>query len=552
MKHRGKRSHIAGILALGAILIVAAAIRLASIRFGLPALHDPDELMFELGAVKMLRETTLNPGWFGHPATTVMYALAALNTAIFLLGLAMGWFRDAADFGHAIYQDPSWVILPGRMMMTLFGLGTIALTWRLGTRLAGRRAGFIAAALLALSPLHVAYSQIIRSDMLATLFMLAAMLCAVSFAERGQRRDMVLAAIWSGLAIATKWPFALSFLAIAGAQFARWRDENATPRAAMLQLTLAGAITLVTLLAASPYLLLDYPTVLSNLHGEARTHHLGATGSGPIGNAWWYLSGALAKALGWAALALALSGLVLPQSRRLFLPLCGSVMIAFFILISFQHLVWERWALPMLPVAAVAAGIAGAALLRGARTRAGKAGMIALAGGGAAILAAPPLATSFREGRERLNDTRTLASDWARRHVPAGSTVMVEHFAFDLLRQPWRFIFPTGPAGCVDARALLQGKVRYASVEAMRQGRSNVDYGSVTAQGAPSCKADFAILTQYDRYAREAALFPREYAAYRRLLAAGDIVATIQPEPGRIGGRTVRIVRFTHTGATGR
>ena len=54
------------------ILIAAFYLRISSIRFGLPAMNDQDELIFELGALKMLRGPTLNPGWFGHPATTTM------------------------------------------------------------------------------------------------------------------------------------------------------------------------------------------------------------------------------------------------------------------------------------------------------------------------------------------------------------------------------------------------------------------------------------------------------------------------------------------------
>ncbi|RYE51272.1 MAG: hypothetical protein EOP18_12365, partial [Rhizobiaceae bacterium] len=69
--------------AIGTILAIALAFRLYSVAFGLPALNDPDELTFELGAIKMLSGPTLNPGWFGHPATTTMYVLAVLTIAIF-------------------------------------------------------------------------------------------------------------------------------------------------------------------------------------------------------------------------------------------------------------------------------------------------------------------------------------------------------------------------------------------------------------------------------------------------------------------------------------
>ena len=55
-------------LAPFAVMALALALRLHGLRSGLPAINDPDELMFQLGALKMLSGKTLNPGWFGHPA----------------------------------------------------------------------------------------------------------------------------------------------------------------------------------------------------------------------------------------------------------------------------------------------------------------------------------------------------------------------------------------------------------------------------------------------------------------------------------------------------
>jgi hypothetical protein len=161
-----------------------------------------------------------------------------------------------------------------------------------------------------------------------------------------------------------------------------------------------------------------------------------------------------------------------------------------------------------------------------------------------AIALLQPTLRAWADARARLNDTRQLASAWARAHVPADSTILVEHFAFDLEPDPWRFLFPLGDVGCIDARALLHGKVQMTAIEAGRNGRSNIDYGTVAAAKRSTCRADYAILTQYDRYAAEAATFPAEYAAYRDLIAQGQIVATFKPEYGKVGGPIVRIVHL--------
>jgi hypothetical protein len=121
--------------ALGLIALCAFLLRLYAINFGLPGLYDPDELMFELGAIRMLSHATLNPGWFGHPATTTMYGLALVNVSVFGVGHLAGWYPTLKSFGEAVYSNPGVIVLPGRVLMALFGAGTVWQTGKLAQEL---------------------------------------------------------------------------------------------------------------------------------------------------------------------------------------------------------------------------------------------------------------------------------------------------------------------------------------------------------------------------------------------------------------------------------
>jgi hypothetical protein len=536
-------------LVLAAILLVALGVRLATIRFGLPALNDPDELMFEMGALRMLRGLTLNPGWFGHPATTTMYVLAIVNVLMVGFAIAAGYATSLKGVVGLIYADPSWMILPGRIAMVAFAIWSVWLTWRLTTRFFGWQAGAIAALLLALNPVAVNWSQIIRSDVMACTFMLLCLHAAADIAERGRTRDHARAAWWLGLAIATKWPFALTVLAIGGAALVAARSGRTTPRRAAIAVVATGIAAIAVLILVSPYLLLDHQTVLKNVRGEGQLHHLGATGGGFWANLWWYLSGPLYRGFGPGGVVLLLLGAIrLPRHRIAFATL-APVAIAFVLLFSRQTLVWERWALPLMPIGAIIAGL-GFMVLRDALahvlpdTRARRAVQAVVLAIVLGLCFVPLAVAAWSDGRARMTDTRQLASAWARRHVPHGRTILVEHFAFDIVGEPWRFLFPMGDAGCVDAGALLHGKIDYATIERARGTRSNVDYGTIAPDRADTCRADVAILTQYDRYRLEQALFPREAATYRRLLAQGKVRATFAPRPGHVAGPVVTIVSF--------
>lgn len=525
-----------------AILIAALLLRLTTIDFGLPALNDPDELMFELGALRMLRGPTLNPGWFGHPATTTIYVLALIDIGAFAAAWLSGHAASIKAFGALVYADPSWIILPGRVAMAVFAIGTIILVWRIARRTVGESAGLVAAAVLAASPVHVTYSQIIRSDMMACFFMLLCVDAAIRIAERGERRAYLQAALWWGVSVATKWPFALSGLALAGATVVAVRDGRIARNRGLFLLAGACVVAIGVLVATSPFLLLDHATVLRNLRGERQAHHLGATSEGFWWNLRWYAAGPILRGLGWGGLILAAwGGWRLARHRALsgaILPLAGAIVL----LLSAQHLVWERWALPLLSLAAILAGVGFADIARVLDARVSKRIGYAALAVILALVIVPKIGGIHADDRARATDTRQLAADWARHHVAPGSTVLVEHFAFDLLREPWRFIFPLGDAGCVDARAFLHGKIPYSVIEHARGARSNVDYGTVAPARRDTCRADAAILTQYQRYRNERSAFPAEYAAYRDLALRNRVAAVFSPESGRVGGPVVVVL----------
>lgn len=529
---------------LAIILLAALAIRLYSVAFGLPALTDPDELMFELGAYRMIDGGQLNPEWFGHPATTTMYLLALIDVAVLGLGLASGRFSSLENFAAAIYADPGILVLPHRIAIVLIAVVGIALAYRLATRLFDRPTGLVTAAILAVSPVHITYSQLVRSDMMATVFMLAAMLGALAYARHGSVRALVVSGFCVALAITTKWPFAVAFLSLAGAVVLRWRDGLESRRRTFMLIAAAAAGTMAAMVLISPFLIIEWNTVVANLHGEVQPHHLGATGGGLIDNALWYMRGPFVRAFGITGLALAAIGAVLAMRSREFVAVVLVTGVAMFLLASSQNIVWERWILAMVPLLAmlVALALVRVAALAGARL---KFSAVPFAAG--ALLAAtlvPLLFAALADGRERMNDTRLMASAWLRANAAPGSTIFVEHFAFDLVESEFDYVFPLGILGCQDVRGLLNGRIDNSLIASARGGRSNIDYGTVEAERIDTCRADYVVLSQYARYAAEKERFPSEWSQYSDLIARSEKVAEFHPERGVAGGWPVVILHF--------
>ena len=96
-------------------------------------------------------------------------------------------------------------MLAGRLVSLLAGVGTIGALYLLGARLAGPRAGLLAALTLALAPLHIWYSQEARPYALTALLVCASYLALLRLLERpGWPRLLGYAAV-SALALYTEY-----------------------------------------------------------------------------------------------------------------------------------------------------------------------------------------------------------------------------------------------------------------------------------------------------------------------------------------------------------
>ncbi|MFY9352559.1 MAG: glycosyltransferase family 39 protein [Sphingobium sp.] len=514
------------------------------IDFGLPALNDPDEPLFVMNALDMLRERRLNPEWFGHPATILFYALALIIAAVGWVGTLLDQWPGAAGFASAVYADPSIVILPMRLFILLSGVGCIWLTWRIGREAAGPRVGLIAAALLGCNGLHVELSQVIRTDMLASLFMLWSSLHAIRAARTGAARDLVLAGLVVGLGGATKWPAMLFAINGGGAVLLRWREAGW--RRSLLLLPIVPVVALIALLVASPYLLLDHATVMRDLSGEARPVHPGSTGGGFAQNMLWYGRHVLLSGFGIAGTTLAAIGLLLMPLRARMLAFAGLPGALLFLLgIAAQALIWERWTVPVLPWIALAVAVGLDAAIGWLRPAWRTVTLVAAL----ALLLFPMLHATALRTTMRAHDTRQIASHWVRQHVPPQASLLIEDASFDLLDRPGAVLFPLGYAGCVNVRQILGSKPKYQQIGKERSGKAIVDVGNVAPERLAGCRADIAIITHYDRYRNEAARFPEQLVPYRQLLRGGRTLLVVRPQPGRIGGPVTRVVRLRQAAA---
>lgn len=515
---------------VGVVILVAVVLRLRGITWGLPYLYDPDEHFLVDPAVRFVTTGDLNPHSFFYPGSTIMYALGLAYFAYWLVGYFAGWFPDLQSFGELFSSNPTSFYLIARIIAIVMAALSIPLVYVLTRRMAGNGAALAAVAFVALSPLHIAYSQVVRTDPLMTTFLLAAMLSAVKAMDRQSGRLFLLSGAFIGLATATKFPgisgaiipvmavgLVTAVPAIAWAIRARW-----------LGATLLGGI--VGFAVAAPFVITGLREVYWVLVMEGSRGHVSATGGRGLPNYIWYLTGPLRHALGWPLELMALLGLVVSfrSGSRPRLLLAGfSLLFLFGIGLSVKR--WDRWIVPLMPFVAILAAIGlersvqSVAWFR-SRPLARELSVVALG----LALVIPSVSDALQRGGTT-SDSRDIAKVWIEGHVPPGSKLAVEQYTPPISRGEYHVF------------VALKGELQR---DTTTRGYKGV-LGDMRALDPLRVEGiEYVVVSDYfDRFRAEREAYPDEVRFYEELFRASDLLYELKPV-GRTKGPAIRVLKL--------
>lgn len=411
------------ILAASGVLLLSLIMGLVGLDHGLPFVYDPDEpVRVELSGT-MLANRDLNPHWFGHPASTTIYLMVAVQAVIYALGLLTGRFNSPQDYRAMFHNDPSIVYLAGRFCMVVFFVLVVFLVIRIGSKAFSRRAGILAGLITALSPLLVSFSKVIRSDIMATFFLLLACWFCVRIFDSPGWKNFFLAGVFTGMAAATKYPAVIFTLVILLAYLMVFRTDLK-----QIRHLLAGAGgSIAGFVVSAPFLVFSLDTVFANLAHEARTADFG-THEGIFAKLSWYIQYPLVWNLSLAGLLLVALGLWLVLRRRSKAGiLIASFPLLFLVFISSLSLMWERWIIPTLPFFCLLIGYSIDWLHEKVRKRMN----LKVGAAAAAVLVVfvilPLLQSDLKIlGSKMGTDTRTEAAGWILENIPHNSNLLLE------------------------------------------------------------------------------------------------------------------------------
>jgi hypothetical protein len=439
-------------LALLLILALSAALRLYGLEWDEGHWLHPDErqiyfVTLDLGwpsslAQALSPESPLNPGFFAY-GSLPLYLLRAFATLL-------------APFWPAL-RDSDNLHLAGRVLATLFDLGTIYLTYQLGLKLVSRRGDnglekalsgllpLVAAALVGTSVLHIQLAHFYTADVLLVFFAMLALTQAADVALGTGRARQAGLGLVLGLALATKVSAAPLLLVVPVAFCARPYPRDARRARTAPRIAFTLALAAATFFLVQPYALLDWRTFVAHTLRESQIawgrlevpYTLQYTGTVPyLYPAWQTALWALALPVGlagWAGLAY----LAVRWLRRgmwadsLLLAWAGP----YFALTGLLHAKPLRYMLPLVPVLCLAS----THLLARVAARAGR----RLSGSGAphqavtrwpvalgagALLACGLIYALAFERIYAQPHPWVAASEWIYERVPPASALAIEHW----------------------------------------------------------------------------------------------------------------------------
>jgi YYY domain-containing protein len=392
------------------VLLLAAAARLADLDWDDGHAFHPDERAIVFAVQRLsFSPLQLDPAFFAY-GSFPLYLIRAVTSA---LGL----------FQPALRDDFDTLVLAGRVLSALAGILTVYALFRLGSRLHGRRTGLLAAAFLALCPLHIQCSHFLTTDVTLTLLAVLALIASLDLAERGRAKDAWIAGGLLGLALATKVSAApLAAPILVAILHVRGR------RAMLARAVQAVAGAAVAFLAGQPYAVLSFAEFWRQVVEQgAMVRHAGSlpytiqyVGVPKYAyDLWQMVAWGMGPALGLAAVWAGGRALWRLRTTRTAgaLVLAGWV-VPYVLMIGSFDVKYPRYLLPVYPALLAWA----AAWLWEARaTRAGRVLLPAVCGG--AVLSALAFLAIYRGPH-----TSAAASAWVYANVPEGRTLLTQHW----------------------------------------------------------------------------------------------------------------------------
>ena len=457
-----KNSHL---LILAVILTLGFAARIMSIWFGYPLITHPDEPTLVGLAEIMLRDLNPNPQFFNYP-----------SLVIYLQSLVMA-FVAAVNyvFGIAPTEIPRVdFFIAGRAFAASMSTLSLIVIYATGKKLFNAEVGLLAAAIVAVSPIHVENSALVTTDIWVAVFSTLILFYCAKIYEQPTTKNYILAGLFLGLAASSKYTAVVFCVGIICAHMIS--QQKIYGLAGIRKLGVAGFSSALAFFSTTPFALFDSRTFLSHLKFERvhyRTGHLGAESESNTSYELYASTLLSQDGLGLAGLTLALLSIAL-LARKEFRPLVFvlALPIVLFIFVGNYKVFFSRNIVGAIPGLSLAAALVIYVLVHKLVYPLKNRWLVAFSYIGMLAIVCGPLVerTIQQVAKKRLPDTRWISLQWVNENIKEGSVVAIEGYAPPLDPKKYQVV-QLGIAGLARKQDKLNSSVEFLILSSGSYGR---------------------------------------------------------------------------------
>lgn len=418
-------------IALLAVCIIALAARLPNLASDLG--HTPLDMDEERLAENVRHYFVTGEVVYAHiehyPGA-VFWLFSASSLLFFVRALTNGVVATVNDLPVEVFAHAS------RLANVWVAVATVGITGLIGFRVSGHAAGVLGALLVAIVPVSVETTVLVRNDAGMVLAVVAATYAALVYYDSGKLAWIAASGAFAGLAAGIKYTAVFSLVPVLIAAVSVLSLQQRV-RAAVLALLVFG----LALGVSRHFIWADFPNFLEQVakqYVDTGPGHRWSTGEPE----WFYVETLARAGPGWAMVLLAAGFTVYALASpvpKLWAFISFPLIYMWFM--TRRELQVARWVFPLVPFVAVAGSAALVAcitrlrvplqMMSTPRVSVGL-GRVAAVLFMVAVLWQPLWAGAVSFSRRVARPTHELTEAWIRERAPAGTVVLLERAWLDL------------------------------------------------------------------------------------------------------------------------
>jgi len=210
-------------------LAVAFILRIIGIFYGFPLALGSDESPTLLAGLKMLgtHSLVINATGYYYPPVLAYLYLPFLALAM-LAGFLAGVFSNISELKELVILNYHAFIPLARLFSVIMGTASVYLVYEIGRKLFNKRAGLIAASILAVSLFHVGVSHFANTWATQTFFILLVLWWAVRFYKKTEikTKDYLVGGFLIALAFGVNFVGIISYLWLLLVHYFKNRNQS--------------------------------------------------------------------------------------------------------------------------------------------------------------------------------------------------------------------------------------------------------------------------------------------------------------------------------------